>query len=221
MATTSQPAPSPSPYPSPAGKRRLRGERGLSCILRFSPQTMLDMVRYFFQTRFLPLPGRSCQGEPEGRMMEGKGSSKKIPLARSRAPQRLPKKGFALFERSEFAKPRQHRGAQGIPPSAGQGTRVPFSCFFFWARKRRKREQQKKAAGVSPHRPKLHSLSVSQPAAINRSISSLPMVSFSSNALAMASMMGRFSVSSRVAVSLASATSPVTAWSILTAVSPL
>jgi hypothetical protein len=55
-------------------------------------------------------------------------------LACSRAPERLPKKGFALFERSEFAKPRQHRGAQGIPPLAGQGTQGAFSsplrCWF-------------------------------------------------------------------------------------------
>jgi hypothetical protein len=35
------------------------------------------------------------------------GGGRKIPLARSRAPERLPKRGFALFERSEFAKPRQ------------------------------------------------------------------------------------------------------------------
>jgi hypothetical protein len=56
-----------------------------------------------------------------------------IPLARSRAPERLPKKGFALFEaKAEFAKPRQHRGAQGIPPSAGQGTQGAFSLVRFF-----------------------------------------------------------------------------------------
>jgi hypothetical protein len=59
----------------------------------------------------------------------------KIPLARSRAPERLPKKGFALFERSEFAKPRQHRGAQGIPPTAGQVSGCPFFGSFLWASK--------------------------------------------------------------------------------------
>jgi len=57
-------------------------------------------------------------------------------LARSRAPERLPKKGFALFERSEFAKPRQHRGAQGIPPMAGQETPGALSLVpFLWASK--------------------------------------------------------------------------------------
>ncbi|MHB1183805.1 MAG: hypothetical protein ACYC4A_03775 [Desulfobulbia bacterium] len=56
----------------------------------------------------------------------------KFPLARSRAPERLPKKGFALFERSEFAKPRQHRGAQGIPPSAGQETQGALSLVRFF-----------------------------------------------------------------------------------------
>ena len=45
-------------------------------------------------------------------------------------------KGFALFERSEFAKPRQHRGAQGIPPSAGQGTRGPFLWFVSLGKQR-------------------------------------------------------------------------------------
>jgi hypothetical protein len=45
-------------------------------------------------------------------------------------------KGFALFERSEFAKSRQNRGAQGIPPSAGQGTQGALSLVrFFWASK--------------------------------------------------------------------------------------
>jgi hypothetical protein len=59
-------------------------------------------------------------------------SAVKIPLARRRAPERLPKKGFALFERSEFAKPRQHRGAQGIPPAAGQGAQGAFSLVRFF-----------------------------------------------------------------------------------------
>ena len=64
------------------------------------------------------------------------GGGRRFPLARRRAPERLPKRGFALFERSEFAKPRQHRGAQGIPPSAGQMTRVPFLLVrFLWASK--------------------------------------------------------------------------------------
>jgi hypothetical protein len=56
-------------------------------------------------------------------------------LARSRAPERLPKRGFALFERSEFAKPRQHREAQGIPPSAGQVPGCLFFGSFLWASK--------------------------------------------------------------------------------------
>jgi hypothetical protein len=63
------------------------------------------------------------------------GKERKIPLARRRAPERLPKKGFALFERSEFAKPRQHRGAQGLPPSAGQVPGCPFFGSFLWASK--------------------------------------------------------------------------------------
>ena len=66
----------------------------------------------------------------------GRTNGGQIPLARSRAPERLPKRGFALFERSEFAKPRQHRGAQGIPPAAGQGaTGGPFFGSFLWASK--------------------------------------------------------------------------------------
>jgi hypothetical protein len=61
-------------------------------------------------------------------------------LARSRAPERLPKRGFALFEAlAEFAKPRQHRGAQGIPPAAGQETRVPFLWFVSLGKQRNER----------------------------------------------------------------------------------
>jgi hypothetical protein len=58
-------------------------------------------------------------------------------LSRRRAPERLPKKGFALFEaKAEFAKPRQHRGAQGIPPSAGQVAGcLFFFVLFLWASK--------------------------------------------------------------------------------------
>jgi hypothetical protein len=67
----------------------------------------------------------------------------KVPIGTQPSTAEAAEKGFALFERSEFAKPRQHRGAQGIPPSAGQETRGPFSCFFFWASKRRKSKQQK------------------------------------------------------------------------------
>ncbi|MFA6500000.1 MAG: hypothetical protein WCV64_11795, partial [Desulfurivibrionaceae bacterium] len=71
----------------------------------------------------------------------GQMGGEEFPLARSRAPERLPKRGFALFEaKAEFAKPRQHRGAQGLPPSAGQVTRVPFlrrfaAGSFLWASK--------------------------------------------------------------------------------------
>jgi hypothetical protein len=63
-------------------------------------------------------------------------------LARSRAPERLPKKGFALFERSEFAKPRQHRGAQGIPPPAGQVTRGPFLWFVSLGKQRNEQKDK-------------------------------------------------------------------------------
>jgi hypothetical protein len=66
----------------------------------------------------------------------------KIPLARSRAPERLPKRGFALSERSEFAKPRQHRGAQGIPPSAGQETRGPFLWFVSLGKQRNEQKDK-------------------------------------------------------------------------------
>jgi hypothetical protein len=42
-------------------------------------------------------------------------------------------KGFALFEaKAEFANPRQHRGAQGIPPAAGQGTQGALSLVRFF-----------------------------------------------------------------------------------------
>jgi len=61
------------------------------------------------------------------------GGRKRFPLARSRAPERLTKRGFALFEaKAEFAKPRQHRGAQGIPPTAGQGTQGALSLVRFF-----------------------------------------------------------------------------------------
>jgi hypothetical protein len=45
-----------------------------------------------------------------------------FPLSHSRAPQKLPKKEFELFERSEFTNSRQVRGAQGTPLKAGQMT---------------------------------------------------------------------------------------------------
>jgi hypothetical protein len=66
-------------------------------------------------------------------------------LARSRAPERLPKKGFALFEaKAEFAKPRQHRGAQGIPPMAGQGAQGAFSFGSFSLGKAKKMNRRTK-----------------------------------------------------------------------------
>jgi hypothetical protein len=70
----------------------------------------------------------------------------KFPLARSRAPERLPKRGFALSERSEFAKPRQHRGV----PLTGhklresrlrrdKGHRGPFLWFVSLGKQRNER----------------------------------------------------------------------------------
>jgi len=77
-----------------------------------------------FPHLFPPSPARL------GRTNGGEGN---FPLARSRAPERLPKRGFALSEaKAEFAKPRQHRGAQGIPPQAGQETLEAFSFVRFF-----------------------------------------------------------------------------------------
>ena len=83
------------------------------------------------QTVLASFSAPACEARQDKWGREGK-----IPLARSRAPERLPKRGFALFERSEFAKPRQHRGAQGIPPTAGQETRVPFLWFISLGKQR-------------------------------------------------------------------------------------
>jgi hypothetical protein len=66
---------------------------------------------------------------------------RKIPLARSRAPERLPKRGFALFERSEFAKPRQPSRSAGHPANGGtRDTGCPFFGSFLWARKEMNRK---------------------------------------------------------------------------------
>ena len=183
--------------------RQGRGDFLYSALL--SPDHAGHGPVIFFQTRFLPLPGSTCQEEHEGRAQtsgsageepfccfsfffcvpkrrnkkkapqpvlalraslasrrerdakklglrpqtvlaffpapvcearQDKWGRVRLPLARSRAPERLPKRGFALFERSEFAKPRQHRGAQGIPPAAGQVTRVPFLWFVSLGKQR-------------------------------------------------------------------------------------
>ena len=81
---------------------------------------------------------------PSARRGRTNGERGKFPLARRRAPERLPKREVALFERSEFATSRQHRGAQGIPPT---GAQVAGCLFFFvlflWASK--EKEQKKEA----------------------------------------------------------------------------
>jgi hypothetical protein len=64
------------------------------------------------------------------------GEGRENPIGTQPSTGEAAEKGFALFERSEFAKPRQHRGAQGIPPSAGQGTRVPFLWFVSLGKQR-------------------------------------------------------------------------------------
>jgi len=88
------------------------------------------------KTRASPSDSSRVFSRPRLRGAAGQMGERKIPLARSRAPERLPKREFALFERSEFAKPRQHRGAQGIPPKAGQETQGAFSLVpFLWASK--------------------------------------------------------------------------------------
>jgi len=57
----------------------------------------------------------------------------KIPLARSRAPERLPKKGFALFEaQPSLQSPGSIEEHRGIPPTAGQGTPGAFSLVRFF-----------------------------------------------------------------------------------------
>jgi hypothetical protein len=67
------------------------------------------------------------------------------PLARSRAPQQLPKKEFALFERSEFANSRQMRGAQGTRRRRASDTGRPFFWFFSLGVQRKERNIRKKA----------------------------------------------------------------------------
>jgi hypothetical protein len=106
-----------APQPVLALRASLTSRRGRDAKkLGLRPQTVLA---------FFPAPVCEARQDKWG----GRG---KIPLARSRAPERLPKKGFALFERSEFAKPRQHRGAQGIPPTAGQETQGALSLVRFF-----------------------------------------------------------------------------------------
>jgi hypothetical protein len=66
-------------------------------------------------------------------------------------------KGFALFEAlAEFAKPRQHRGAQGIPPAAGQVAGCLFLVSSFGQAKEEKGEQ-KKAPSLFHKRPEANS----------------------------------------------------------------
>jgi len=94
---------------------------------------------------------------PSARRGRTNGEERESPLARSRAPERLPKRGFALSERSEFAKPRQHRGV----PHAGHKLRAsrlrrdkrhggPFFGSFLWASK----EMNKLISRPSPRIPK-------------------------------------------------------------------
>jgi hypothetical protein len=72
-------------------------------------------------------------------------------LARSRAPQRLPKKGFALFERSEFAKPRQsieeHRVSR-LRRDEGHG--CPFLVSSFGHAKEEKENNKKRRQEFPP-----------------------------------------------------------------------
>ena len=90
------------------------------------------------QTVLASLPAPACEARQDKWGM----GREKIPLARSRAPERLPKKAFALFERSEFANARQRRGV----PLKGHKLRAsrlrrdkclgcPFFGSFLWASK--------------------------------------------------------------------------------------
>ena len=116
-----------APQPVLALRASLTSRRGRDAKkLGLRPQTVGVSA-----TMWLRLPPASfsalvCEARQD------KWGGKKFPLARSRAPERLPKRGFALFERSEFAKPRQHQGAQGIPPAAGQETQGAFSLVRFF-----------------------------------------------------------------------------------------
>jgi len=73
LAMTSQPGPSPSPYPSPA-----RGEGTFLVFRTFLTRPCWAWTDDFFQTRFLPLPGGTCQGEPEGRAQTSGNAGKEL-----------------------------------------------------------------------------------------------------------------------------------------------
>ncbi len=91
-----------------------------------------------------------------GRPLKGGAKIFKIfrffPLARSRAPQKLPKKEFELSERSEFSNSRQIRGAQGSPKD--QLTRVPFLLVrFLWASKENEHKTFRRTSRTYPGPP--------------------------------------------------------------------
>ena len=217
LATASQPAPSPYPYPSPA-----RGEGTFFAFCTFLTGQCWAWSGNFFQTRFLPLPGATCQGEPDGRVMDRKVPPKNSHWHVAEHRKSCRKGDLHCLRRSRVCKAPAASRSAGHPANGGTRDTGALFLFLLLGTQKKKKGTTKKAAGVSPRRPNPSQLLNNyQPAAINRSISSLPIVSFSNKSLAMASKIARFSLSSRVAVSLASVTNSVTAWSIRTAVSPL
>jgi len=74
-----------------------------------------------------------------------------FPIGTCRAPEKVSIKDFELFERSEFSKSRQFRGAQGSPKD--QVTRVPVLLVrFLWASKENEQYIYVLAGSVEPIR---------------------------------------------------------------------
>jgi len=112
------------------------------------------------QTVLASFPAPVCEARQD---KWGRGA--RLPLARSRAPERLPKRGFALFE----AKPslqspgsiEEHRASR---PWRDKGHGCPFLVSSFGHAKEEK-GTKKRAAGVSPAAQSIHCISIiiSQP----------------------------------------------------------
>ena len=106
-----------APQPVLALRASLTSRRGLDAEkLGLRPQTV--------PASFPPPSARRGRTNGEG--------EERIPIGTPPSTEEAAEKGFALFERSEFAKPRQHRGAQGIPPTAGQETQGALSLVRFF-----------------------------------------------------------------------------------------
>jgi hypothetical protein len=130
-----------------------KGRGDFFCLLHFSHQTMLGMPGDFLQTRFVPLPGWTCQGEPDDRVMDRKVPPKNSHWHAAEHRRGCRKGDLHCLRRSRVCKAPAASRSAGHPAFGGTRDTGALFLFLLSGTQKKKEGTTKKGGRSSPLPP--------------------------------------------------------------------